>query len=68
MMPVAQRYSALAAGGGDIRTSVGARILGRYDKMAWAMLAASTRCPSRTTIRAASRWSPRQCANARSPG
>lgn len=36
---VAQRYSAAAAGGGDVRASVNARLMGRYDKKAWKMLA-----------------------------
>jgi hypothetical protein len=48
MMPIAQRYSALAAGGGDIRASVGTRILGRYDKAAWTMLAGEYKMPPST--------------------
>jgi hypothetical protein len=46
LLPIAQRYSAKAAGGGDIRASVGTRILGRYDKDAWNMLAKSFAMPS----------------------
>ena len=45
MMAIAQRYSARAAGGGDIRASVGTRILGRYDEMAWKMLAGEYKMP-----------------------
>jgi hypothetical protein len=45
LLPIAQRYSAKAAGGGDIRASVGTRILGRYDKDAWNMLAKSFAMP-----------------------
>ena len=41
LLPIAQRYSAKAAGGGDIRAAVGTRIIGRFDKGAWNMLAAS---------------------------
>jgi hypothetical protein len=48
VMPIAQRYSALAAGGGDIRASVGTRILGRYDTAAWKMLAAEHKMPACT--------------------
>ena len=39
MIAVAQRYSAKAAGGGDVRATVNARLLGRYEKSAWKMLA-----------------------------
>jgi len=39
MVAIAQRYSAKAAGGGDVRATVNARILGRYEKSAWKMLA-----------------------------
>lgn len=39
MVAIAQRYSAKAAGGGDVRAAVNAKILGRYDKDAWLMLA-----------------------------
>jgi hypothetical protein len=39
MLAIAQRYSAKAAGGGDVRAAVNAKILGRYDKDAWQMLA-----------------------------
>ena len=39
MVAIAQRYSAKAAGGGDVRATVNARIVGRYEKSAWKMLA-----------------------------
>ena len=39
IVAIAQRYSAKAAGGGDVRATVNARILGRYEKSAWKMLA-----------------------------
>jgi hypothetical protein len=39
MVAIAQRYSAKAAGGGDVRATVNSRILGRYEKSAWKMLA-----------------------------
>ncbi len=45
LMPIAQRYSAKAAGGGDLRATVGTRLLGRYDKDAWNMLAKSFAMP-----------------------
>jgi hypothetical protein len=42
---IAQRYSAKAAGGGDLRATVGTRLLGRYDKDAWNMLAKAFAMP-----------------------
>lgn len=39
LLPIAQRLSAAVMGGGDARTNVGIRILGRYDPQAWNMLA-----------------------------
>ena len=46
MLAIAQRYSAKAAGGGDVRATVNARILGRYDKPAWKMLAEAFPMPA----------------------
>jgi hypothetical protein len=46
MLAIAQRYSAKAAGGGDVRAAVNARLLGRYDKKAWNMLADSFPMPA----------------------
>jgi hypothetical protein len=46
LLAIAQRYSAKAAGGGDVRAAVNARVLGRYDKRAWNMLADSFPMPA----------------------
>jgi hypothetical protein len=46
MLAIAQRYSAKAAGGGDVRAAVNARLLGRYDKDAWNMLAKAYAMPA----------------------
>ncbi len=46
MVAIAQRYSAKAAGGGDVRATVNARILGRYEKSAWKMLAEAFPMPA----------------------
>jgi hypothetical protein len=46
MVAIAQRYSAKAAGGGDVRATVCARILGRYEKSAWKMLAEAFPMPA----------------------
>ena len=46
LLAIAQRYSAKAAGGGDVRAAVNARVLGRYDKKAWNMLADSFPMPA----------------------
>jgi hypothetical protein len=46
MLAIAQRYSAKAAGGGDVRAAVNARLLGRYDKDAWMMLAKAFPMPA----------------------
>jgi hypothetical protein len=46
MVAIAQRYSAKAAGGGDVRAAVNARLLGRYDKDSWQMLAKAFPMPT----------------------
>ena len=46
MVAIAQRYSAKAAGGGDVRATVNARVLGRYEKSAWKMLAEAFPMPA----------------------
>lgn len=45
LLMIAQRLSAAVTGGGDSRTNIGARILGRFDEPAWKMLASEFKMP-----------------------